>query len=128
MTNFELFTMMFFTLDIQYKTHKDDEDFANYLSSLDPFIWEECTSGDPAYFSEFQEFMKNKTIGSDYGYSTALEFLQTNEYSKGMDKYFLMTPKEKYIEGAKKYLAQAHKGDGKNNSEDPNIEKFSLHK
>ena len=113
MNNFELFTMMYFTLDAQYKNYEQDEDFANFLSSLDPFLWEDCSSGDPAYFSEFEEFMKGKSIGEDYGYSLALEFLQTNEYSKGMDKYFLMTPIEKYIGGAKEYLSQSHKGESR---------------
>ena len=113
MTVLELFTMMYFTLDAQYKNNEQNEEFANYLSSLDPFLWQDCSSGDPAYFSEFEEFMKDKNIGDDYGYSLALNFLQTNEYSKGMDKYFLMTPVEKYVIGAKRYLSQPHKGDGK---------------
>lgn len=113
MNNFELFTMMYFTLDAQYKNNEQDEDFANYLSSIDPFLWEDCSSGDPAYFSEFEDFMKGKSIGEDYGYSLALEFLQSHEYSKGMDKYFLMTPVEKYIEGAKEYLSQPHKGENR---------------
>jgi len=111
MNNFELFTMMFFTLDIQYKKYNDNEDLANYLSSLNPFLWNDCRSADPAYFSEFEEFMKGKTINDDYGYSLALDFLRLNKYSKGMDKYFLMTPLEKYVEGAKKYLSKPHKGE-----------------
>jgi hypothetical protein len=111
MNNFELFTMMFFTLDLQFKNNKSDENLANYLSSLNPFLWEECTSADPAYYTEFQEFMSDKKIGDDYGYSLVLSFLHSNKYSKGMEKYFLMTPKEKYIEGTIRYLSQPHKGE-----------------
>ena len=113
MNNFEFFTMMYFTLDAQYENYEQDEEFANFLSSLDPFLWEDCSSGDPAYFLEFEDFMKGKNIGDDYGYSLALKFLQTNEFSKGMDKYFSMTTVEKYIEGAKEYLSQPHKGGSK---------------
>lgn len=113
MTNFELFTLMYFVLDAEYeKDGKTDERLMHYVSELNPFLWDAEDSADPAYFYDFNKFMQNKTIGDDCGYSLIVEFIKTNdEYYFGMEKYFLKTSVEAFKEAAKRYRAAPHKGD-----------------
>lgn len=115
MTNFELFTLMYIILDKENEKHdKSNELLADYVGDLNPFIWKTEDSADPAYFSEFNNFMKNKKIGDDFGYSLIAQFIKTNDgYYSVLEKYFLMTPKDDFIQIAKKYLSEPHKG-GKN--------------
>ncbi len=112
MTNFELFTLMYITLEKENeKNGKSNELLSEYVSDLNPFIWKTEDSADPAYFSEFNDFMKNKKIGDDFGFSLIAEFIKTNdEYYSSLEKYFLMIKKEDFIQSAKKYLSEPHKG------------------
>lgn len=113
MTNFELFTMMYFALDAEdEKMNSSDELLMDYVSNLNPFLWVSEDSADPAYFYEFNEFMKGKTIGDDGGYSLIVEFIKTNEdYYSGLEKYFLKTSVEEFKEATVRYLSEPHKGD-----------------
>ncbi len=113
MTNFELFTMMYFVLDTELeKINRSDELLLDYVSNLNPFLWNSEDSADPAYFSEFNDFMKDKVIGDDYGYSLIVEFIKTNdEYYFGLEKYFLRISVEEFKEAFKRYLSERHKGD-----------------
>ena len=113
MTNFELFTMMYYVLEAENeKIGRTDEHLLDYVSDLNPFLWASEDSADPAYFSEFTEFMKNKTIGEDFGYSLIIEFIKTNdEYYFGMEKYFLHTSIDEFKEATSRYLSEHHKGD-----------------
>ncbi len=115
MTNFELFTLMYIILNKESERQgKTNKLLADYVSDLNPFIWKTEDSADPAYFSEFNDFMKNKKIGDDFGYSLIAEFINTNdEYYSSLEKYFLMTSKDDFLKIAKKYLSEPHKG-GKN--------------
>ena len=70
--------------------------------------------GEKKVFSEqCQQFMKDKQIGDDYGYALALEYLMTEKFYEGIPQYFSKISKEEWIESAKSYLAEPHKGGGK---------------
>ena len=113
MTNFELFTLMYFSLGSALEEHKDDKNLLQYTTELNPFVWDSESSADPSYYEKFCRFMDDRTIGDDYGYSLALEFIRQEEFYKNMDKYFLMTSQDEYIKAAKEYLKDPHKGDGR---------------
>ena len=114
MIDFELFSLLYFALDAQYDEQKTkDEELGQFLSEINPFLWKEESSADPAYFVEFQQFMKDKQIGDDYGYALALEYLMTEKFYEGIPQYFSKISKEEWIESAKSYLAEPHKGGGK---------------
>lgn len=115
MTNFELFTLIYFVLDAEYDSlEQKDEDLMHFISELNPFIWKEESSADPAYFEEFCQFMKDKKLGDDLGYSIAIGYLKTEYcYKKAID-YFLKTSLDEWKDAVKAYLAEPHKGDGKN--------------
>lgn len=112
MTDFELFTIMYYILDSENKRNSgSNELLAEYVSDLNPFIWKTEDSADPAYFSEFKDFMKDKKAEEDFGYSLIAEFIRTNdEYYSDLEKYFLMTSKEDFIKKAREYLSKPHKG------------------
>lgn len=98
MTTHELFTLMYFALDAKYEETKDDA-LGAYVGSLNPFLWEDGGSADPAYFIEFSQYMNDKKIGEDYAYEHIKIYLSTNNY----DKYFTVS-KEDWIKAAKEYL------------------------
>ena len=111
MTNFELFSLIYFVLDAEYdSSDKSDEQLMHFVSELNPFLWAEESSADPAYYEEFKSFMKDKTIGSDMGYSLALEFLSNDIYYSKIPEYFQKTTIEEWISAAKEYLSEPHKG------------------
>ena len=60
----------------------------HFVSELNPFLWADESSADPAYYEEFKSFMKDKTIDSDMGYSLALEFLSNDIYYSKVPEYF----------------------------------------
>lgn len=110
MNNFELFSMMYFELDFVFeKQAVKDDNLAQYLSEINPFFWTDYSSADPAYFSSFESFMAEKTIGEDFGYSLIAEFLQDEDFYKGMRDAFLSISIEDFVTHAKKYLSSPHK-------------------
>ena len=52
MNKFELFTMIYFWLDKYYENTTDDR-ILNQLSEMNPFLWKDIGSADPAVYSEF---------------------------------------------------------------------------
>lgn len=63
MTDFELFSLIYFALDAQYDEQKTkDEELGQFLSEINPFLWKEEASSVLAYFVEFHQFIKDKKI------------------------------------------------------------------
>ena len=110
MSNFELFTMLFFEFDYVFeKQAVKDDGLAQYLSEINPFLWTDCTSSDPAHFSRFESFMAGKTVGEDFGYSLIAEFLKSEDFYSCARDYFLSISKGDFAEHAKKFLSSPHK-------------------
>ena len=64
MTAYETFVMLFYSLDAMYD-ERPNESLGNYLSGLNPFLFEGEGSADPAEYDEFEtEFSKVFTSGS----------------------------------------------------------------
>ena len=108
MNKFELFTMIFYALDLYYD-HNPSEELGRFLSEMSPFTFKQIGSADPAVFKNFSDFISDREITIDNSYSLALEYVQS---IKNVDIFtiFSETKEEKWIEGCKKYLATAHKG------------------
>ena len=88
-----------------------DETLGNFISGMNPYLWEEETSADPAVYDEFLEFMNNKTIGADYGYHLVNDYLDTVDYYKNIKRFLANIDGQFWIESAQKLLSQPHKGD-----------------
>ena len=63
MTAYETFVMLFYSLDAVYD-ESPNESLGNYLSGLNPFLFEGEGSADPAEYNDFEtEFSKTFTSG-----------------------------------------------------------------
>lgn len=63
-TAYETFVMLFYSLDAIYD-ESPNESLGNYLSGLNPFLFENIGSADPAEYDEFEsEFSKVFPTGS----------------------------------------------------------------
>ncbi len=111
MNTFELFCLMYNAFSTE-ENHKDFN-FEDFLSDMDPFVWEDCGSADPAEFSEFSKFMQGKEIDmKDYGFSLINQYINQIErpwVDNPIPSYFKINQQE-WIEKAKKYLSEPHKG------------------
>ena len=117
MNTFEFFSLIFLVLNNEWQDCKD-EDLGQFLSEMNPYFWQTEDSADPAVYSEFKEFMKDKSIGEDYGYSLVNDYLDTIYYFKNLRKFFSVIDKEYWIESARCLLNQPHKGQSTNSMGD----------
>ena len=108
MNKFELFTMIFYALDLYYDEHQSDE-LGRFLSEMSPFTFVQIGSADPAVYDEFRKFIGDRKITVDNSYSLAIEYTRN---IKDVDVYTPVSEvsENKWIEGCKKYLETEHKG------------------
>lgn len=66
-------------LDACWEDCKNSE-LGQFLSGMNPYFWEAEMSADPAWYEEFKDFMKNKSLGADNGFQLAKEYLKTIEF------------------------------------------------
>lgn len=109
MNKFELFTLIFYSLDIYYDNNPSEE-LGQFLSEMSPFTFKQICSADPAVFTEFCDFIKKEKIELDESYDLAIQYINSIEEIDLMPAFDNMD-KVKWIDGCKKYLAIAHKGD-----------------
>ncbi len=86
MNNFEFFSLIFLLLNHGWQKTKDDE-HAVFLDAMNPYLWADEGSGEPAVYDEFKQFMKGKTLGEDNGFQLAKDYLKTITYYPGLEKY-----------------------------------------
>ena len=110
MNKFELFTMIYYALDSYYSDVDEIEDSINVvISGMNPFLWEDISSADPAYYDEFCKFISDKEINLDNSLEIAKEYIKTIKYANVADAMMNM-PKDKWLTACKEYLKSEHKG------------------
>ena len=109
MNEFELFTMIYYTLDAYYENDIEDPFITTVISDMNPFIWEDEGSADPAMYSEYIEFLNGREITLENSLSIAKEYIKTIEFADVTAAFTEMTEK-KWIRYCKKYLSEPHKG------------------
>lgn len=115
MNNYELFTIIYMTLQNYKKENKVSDGFLAFLGDANPYIWQDCISGDPAIYYEYDKFIKNRKISIENSYEIAKEYI----YSLSDDYYNLEEIKkaidsiniEKWTKECKDYLSKPHKGE-----------------
>ena len=93
MKQFELFTMIFYILDDAWDDSKD-YDLGQFLSSANPFLFEDIGSAVPDIYEEF----KNKTpdtIDINNSYQIAVDYIKSIEEGKFLST-FLSTSEDVY--------------------------------
>ena len=108
MNKFELFTMIYFWLDKYYENTTDDM-ILNQLSEMNPFLWKDIGSADPAVYSEFCTFLGERNISVENSLSIAKEYVVTIDYVDVTAAFENIDPEE-WTHGCEKYLATEHKG------------------
>lgn len=108
MNKFELFTVIYYWLDNYYKDTADDL-IINQLSDMNPFIWAEATSADPAVYDEYCTFIKEKDITLENSLAVAKEYAASIEYAD-ISEAFENVDKNEWEKGIRKYLENEHKG------------------
>ncbi len=109
MNKFELFTMIFFVLDGYWDDHKSD-DLGQFLSSMNPFLFEDIGSAVPDIYNDFCKMLGNRSITIDNSFAIAKEYIS----SFGADyisEAFGWMDEEKWKASCNEYLSEPHKGD-----------------
>ena len=108
MNKFELFTLIYFWLSRYYKDETDDR-IINQLSEMNPFIWADIGSADPAVYIEYCAFLGEKEISLENSLSIAKDYVKTIDYVDVTAAFENIDPEE-WIHGCKDYLSTEHKG------------------
>ena len=76
---------------------------------MNPFLWADIGSADPAMYSEYLDFLQGRTISLENSLSIAKGYVKTIEYADVTAAFDEMT-EERWIYYCKKYLSEPHKG------------------
>ena len=109
MNEFELFTMIYFVLDAYYEKDIEDPFINTILSDMNPFVWADIGSADPAMYSEYRDFLNGRAITLENSLSIAKGYVKTIEYADVTAAFDEIT-EERWIDYCKKYLSEPHKG------------------
>ena len=108
MNKFELYTMIFMTLDFYWDTHKGD-DLGVFLSSMNPFLFKDIGSAVPNVYHDYEEWIDERKISVKNSYCIAKEYIASvNE--NYISEAFAWVTEEEWIAKCKKYLETDHKG------------------
>ena len=109
MNKFELFTMIFFVLDGYWDEHKGD-DLGQFLSSMNPFLFEDIGSAVPDIYNDFCKMLGNRSITIDNSFGIAKEYISSISADYISDA-FEWIDEEKWKASCNEYLSEPHKGD-----------------
>jgi len=110
MNKFELFTLIYFVLDAYYEDEvKSNNNLSIILGDMNPFVWKDCGSADPAMYSDYCNFLGKKKITLGNSLALAKEYVKTIDFVDVTEAFKDMT-EEEWIPACKEYLASEHKG------------------
>ena len=108
MNKFELFTMIFYALDLYYEENPADE-LGSFLGAMSPFTFKEVDSADSAIYTDFCGKIKKNKITVKESRDMAIEYLKSFDDIDLVSPFTNVTETE-WIEGCNDYLEQPHKG------------------
>ena len=109
MNKFELFTMIFYAIDLYYDENPS-ELLGQFLSEMSPFTFTDIGSADPAVYKKFCDFV-NDDITIDNSYNIALEYVRSIQFfDLDLAPIFQSINVDKWKSGCEEYLASDHKG------------------
>ena len=109
MNKFELYTMIFYAIDLYYDDNPSDL-LGQFLSSMSPFTFADIGSADPAVYKGFCDFV-SENITIDNSYNIALEYIKSiHFFDLDLVSIFQNVDQDKWKAGCKNYLATDHKG------------------
>lgn len=110
MNNFEFFSLIFLLLEERWEECKD-ENLAYFLSEMNPYLFTNIGSADPAVYAEFLDFMKDKTLGEDNGFSLVNSYLDTVTFYPNLKDFLKDVDQEIWNDAVQQLMSQPHKGE-----------------
>ena len=107
MNKFELFCMIYYVLDAEWD-ESGNKQLGEFLSSANPFQFEDIGSADPAIYEEFSKKVPD-IITPDNSYEYAKKYVGTLE-NKEVQAAFLTIDRKEWSECLLEYLSHEHKG------------------
>ncbi len=108
MNKFELFTMIFYALDLYYEENPTDE-LGEFLGAMSPFTFKEVDSADSAIYSDFCEKIKEPKIAVEKSRDMAIVYLKSIDYIDLLSPFMNISESD-WISGCNDYLTRPHKG------------------
>ena len=109
MSEFELFTLIYFALEAYYGKGTKDSVINSFLSDMCPFTFEDIGSADPVVYEDYLEFIDGKEITMENSLDIAREYVRTIDLVDVAPALAEMT-EEKWVKGCREFLSQPHKG------------------
>ncbi len=106
MTQFELYSMIFYVLDAAWDESQNQE-LGEFLSAANPFLFRDTGSADPSVYADFCSKVP-KTVSIDDSYSIAEEYVESLGKASLKDA-FCSIDEAFWLGGVKEYLSSPHK-------------------
>lgn len=106
MNQFELFSLIFYSLDSIWDITHDDA-LGQYLSSANPFLFDDTASADPDVFIEFCKKTNEETAVED-SYTVAGQYIASLN-DKALSEAFMTISEDDWLQAVKSYLSNPHK-------------------
>ena len=112
MNRFELFTLVFYWLDVYYED-STDERVITQISDMNPFLWKDISSADPAVYIEFCEFIGDREITVENSLEIAKEYVASIDYADMTAAFDDLSDEDvkRWLTGCEEYLLYDHKGE-----------------
>lgn len=108
MNTFELFILIYSVLDAEWED-SHNESLGSFLSTMNPFLWEEEVSADNSVYESFQKYIGSIDITLENSFDIAKAYISSLS-NECIEKSFGWISKEEWEEGAKSYICEEHKG------------------
>ena len=107
MNTYELYCMVFYVLDAEWDDNKNTQ-LGEFLSSANPFLFDDVGSADPAVYLQFCEVVDD-SITIENSYSIASKYI-AELGTEVVSSAFSTIDETEWIECVKDYLSSEHKG------------------
>ncbi len=74
MDKHEMFSLIFYAIETYYENGHKTEELEDLLSELNPFLWGDRSSADPAYFTDLCEMISDDDIPIEGSYALARSY------------------------------------------------------
>ena len=105
MNKFELFTMIFYALDYEWDNNHE-QDLGNFLSDMNPFLFEDEGSADPAVYAEFCSVISEQ-VTEENSYDLARKYIDSVGLA-AVTEAFSKISRSVWNECLRDYLSSSH--------------------
>ena len=106
MTQFELYSLIFYALDAAWDENQDDE-LGEFLSAANPFRFKDTGSADPSVYEDFCT-KTDSTIPVTESYIAAKNYIESLGKASLVSAFSTINESD-WLEGAHNYLISPHK-------------------